>query len=367
MTKLANAYVSLTELPLPVRFDLQTLDTLGVLDDEDSLPKDNSWESAHPHHDAAQKCNLNYIVDFGRLSHYLLYRVEDGLAERKMLARIPVENPSYMHTFAMTENYVIFTEFPLVVNPLDIMLSKQAFIKNFKWQPERGTRFSVVERKSGNIATSLATKPFFAFHHVNAFENNGGIYLDIVTYKDAEIVTGDSFYLNSLKGSRDNPQTKLERFFISLENGTISSEVLVEKSTEFPRINERLDGKPYRYAYLVALKDKLAKDQKVVDSEGLYKVDTLTKEVLEWHEDGCSAGEPVFIEAPNATTEDEGVVLAVILDLVRKDSFLLLSDAKNFKELARAKTPHQIPVGLHGQFFFLKKLQPKHFCLGQQR
>jgi carotenoid cleavage dioxygenase-like enzyme len=215
VAKLADEYVALTEVPLPVKFDRKTLETLGVLDYQDELPKDKCWESAHPHYDIQQKKTLNYLIKFGRTSYYTLYSLEDGSAERKIIAEVPVEEPAYMHSFAVTENYIILTEFPLVVKPLDLIMKNQAFIKNFTWQPQRGTRFIVIDKRNGNVVGKYVTKPFFAFHHANAFERDSIIHIDIVTYKDAGIITGDSLHVNSDKASDDSYQSQLERFSLS--------------------------------------------------------------------------------------------------------------------------------------------------------
>ena len=131
VVKLVDKYVALTALPLPVEFDLKTLDTLGVFDYHDQLPKKKCWESAHPHYDSHKKETLNYLITYGRTNYYTLYKIKDGSSERKIITRIPVEEPSYMHSFALTENYIIFTEFPFVVKPLDLLMKGQPFIKNF--------------------------------------------------------------------------------------------------------------------------------------------------------------------------------------------------------------------------------------------
>jgi carotenoid cleavage dioxygenase-like enzyme len=59
----------------------------------------------------------------------------------------------------------------------------------------------------------------------------------------------------------------------------------------------------------------------------------------------------VFIAAPDAQAEDEGVILAVVLDSAAGRSYLLVLDAQDFRELARAEVPQHIPFGFHGQFF----------------
>jgi beta,beta-carotene 9',10'-dioxygenase len=349
VAKLANEYVALTEMPLPVKFDVQTLDTLGVLDYQDELPKEKCWESAHPHYDSNQRETLNYLIKFGRTSYYTLYKLKDGRAEREVITEVPIDEPAYMHSFAVTQNYIILTEFPLVVKPLDLIMKNQAFIKNFTWQPERGTRFIVINRKDGKIVGKYVTKPFFAFHHANAFEKDGLIHLDIVTYLDASIITGENLYVNSGHVSPD--QSNLERFSLDLNQGAISSKILLAKSNEFPRINDKLNGKPYHCVYLAGFSDTPQDKKELLNSEGLYKVNTNTNEIVEWSEKGCSAGEPVFAEAPHAQDEDDGVVLAIILDHLNNDSFLLILDAKSFQELGRARAPHIIPAGFHGQYF----------------
>lgn len=57
------------------------------------------------------------------------------------------------------------------------------------------------------------------------------------------------------------------------------------------------------------------------------------------------------VEYPTAAAEDEGVVLSVVLNTGKGNSFLLVLDAASFTERARAEVPHPIPFGFHGQLF----------------
>jgi carotenoid cleavage dioxygenase-like enzyme len=54
---------------------------------------------------------------------------------------------------------------------------------------------------------------------------------------------------------------------------------------------------------------------------------------------------------PNASKEDEGVILSVALDTAQHKSALVVLDAETFKELARVPLPHHIPFGFHGNFY----------------
>ena len=116
--------VALTETTLPVRFDAETLATLGHY--RGSAEVGGMVSIAHPHHDAQRACRFSYVVDFGRRSHYRLFAIPDDGSPERVIAEMPVDKPAYMHSFAMTERYLVLTEFPLVVDPLRLMLEAGA-------------------------------------------------------------------------------------------------------------------------------------------------------------------------------------------------------------------------------------------------
>jgi len=58
----------------------------------------------------------------------------------------------------------------------------------------------------------------------------------------------------------------------------------------------------------------------------------------------------VFVPAPGAVAEDEGVVLSVVLDAETGTSRLVVLDGQSFREVASAAVPHAIPFGFHGLF-----------------
>lgn len=346
VAKLNNEYVALYEIPLPVKFDLPKLNTLGVLNYDDQLPHSQTWESAHPHHDGQKGETINYLIEYGFKSYYVIYRIKDGNSTREVIGKIPVGNPAYMHSFAVTDHYVILTEFPLVVKPLSLLKREKPFIQNFNWEPERGTKILVVDRSDGKLVGTFKTDPFFAFHHANAFEDGDQIIFDIVKYKDAEIITG--LKTHDDKTSNENKYgVHLMRYTIALKTGDVTSQELLSNYNEFPRINEAYDGKPYQFLYVADPRDP----ESSTEVKPIYKINTKTKEVLVWSEKGNSPSEAVFVANPNGKSEDDGVVLAVMLDPVKKTSFLLVLDGQTFKEKARAEVVHVVPEGLHGQFF----------------
>ena len=51
-----------------------------------------------------------------------------------------------------------------------------------------------------------------------------------------------------------------------------------------------------------------------------------------WSEQGCYASSPVFVQAPQAKQEDEGVLLSIVFDSTVNRSFLVILDADTMTE-----------------------------------
>jgi carotenoid cleavage dioxygenase-like enzyme len=250
-----------------------------------------------------------------------------------------------MHSFAITERYVVLVEFPLVAVPIAIPLSGRPFIENYRWRPQRGTRFRVIELETGKLRGTYEGEPFFAFHHVNAFERDGELVVDLCAYDDAEIVR--DLYLDYLRQENPAlPDPELRRCRLRLDGSSVECERLADVGLELPRIDyRRCNGRAYRYAYGVGQRD----GGDFLDR--LVKVDIERGEASVWSEPGTYPGEPVFVAEPDAAGEDAGVLLSVVLDAAAGNTFLLVLDAGDLSELARARVPHRIPFGFHGQFF----------------
>jgi len=353
ISKIAQDFVALTEVPLPVEFDPVTLATLGVVHYDDPLPENKAQQTVHPHYDPIKKEHLGFITHFGRQSYHTLYSLPDDSYTRHELYSIKVKEPSYMHSFAITEKYAIMTLQPFTVNPLKLLLRLNAFIKNFVWKPENKTKFVIVNRHTGHLLDIYETEPFFVFHHVNAFERDNKIILDIVIYPDTRIIDQLDFDFILAGDVVKTPPTvgRLARFTIDKKSKSVSKNYITTEHIELPRINyEKYNGRYYNYIYSAGYKNTVS--PYVFDK--LVKINTETGEVLSWYSDNCYPGEPVFVAEPNSSNlnfkEDAGVVLSIVLDAQREKSFLLVLDAQTFTELSRAEVDYPIPFGIHGMY-----------------
>ncbi|WP_137389608.1 carotenoid oxygenase family protein [Rhodoligotrophos defluvii] len=345
--QLANQIVAMTETPMPICFDPLTLETRGRLDFSPSIKGQIS--TAHPHNDGER--SYSYIIEIGRRSVYRVFADESGT--QRILAELPVDQPSYMHSFGMSERYLVLTEFPLRVNPLRLAFSGKPFITNYRWRPSLGTQFTVIDKASGAVVARARAAPCFSFHHVNAYEANGALLIDLLAYPDAQII--EDLRLDRLRsGAAVNATSTLTRFRIPLrstraEAVEIEHEPLCDTRIELPRIDySRRAGKPHRCVWGVAQ----SATERFLDT--ITKIELSAAEpatVKRWARPGAFPGEAVFVARPFGMEEDDGVLLSVVLDVDARTSFLLVLNAATLDELARAWVPHHIPFGFHGSYF----------------
>jgi carotenoid cleavage dioxygenase-like enzyme len=71
---------------------------------------------------------------------------------------------------------------------------------------------------------------------------------------------------------------------------------------------------------------------------------------VRWSSPSCYPYEPIFVAHPDATSEDQGVLLAQVYDGARREAFLLVLDAQTLKEVARCWSGLRLPVQFHGKF-----------------
>lgn len=281
-------------------------------------------------------------MKLGPSSSYRFF-AQQGRAKQRLIAKLGVSRPAYVHSFAMSERHLVLAEFPFVVRPLELALSGRPYIENYRWQPERGGKLHVVSRDTGELERTYEAEPGFCFHHVNAFERGRELVCDLLRFEDPSIV--GLLYLDRLRLGHDAvPAPQLRRYRMDLGSGRISEECLVEQRFELPRIDYSRNGCAYRYVW------GNAPGAGGAWFDSIVKVDLRSRSADRWSEKDSFPGEPIFVPAPEREAEDEGVLLSVVLDAERASSYLLVLDAASLEERARARVPHHIPFGFHGQY-----------------
>ncbi|RZF31954.1 hypothetical protein LSTR_LSTR012424 [Laodelphax striatellus] len=376
------------------RIDAETLDTLERVNISEHVNVVN--HTSHPHvMDDGTVYNVGVGLNFcGPCFNIVKFPAPSLLANGKtpfdqaeVVGSVSARwkfNPSYMHTFGITENYFIIVEQPLSIS-FATMISRHVQNKPMapclKWKKNEKTVIHLIDRRTGKPVKEYFADPFFFLHIINQYEENGFLILDICCYRDASML--DCMYIQALQDASRNVdycemfRGRPLRFvlplsipfnykswgtnLVTLAGTTASAYVFLDKTVfvcpemlcnlgcETPRINyEKYMGKPYRYFYAIS------SDVDMENPGTLIKVDTKTKTCLTWCEDHIFPSEPVFVPSPSSQSEDDGVVLSSLLWTRGFDNKvgLLVLDAKTWTELGRATfiTPTPVPKCLHGWF-----------------
>lgn len=65
------------------------------------------------------------------------------------------------------------------------------------------TLFHVVDRKTGKqLTTRFYGDALVVFHHINAYEDDGHLVFDLISYKDGKLY--DMFYMQNVKQDSDS-------------------------------------------------------------------------------------------------------------------------------------------------------------------
>lgn len=338
---LNQRYFACTETPFLTEFEPSSLATIGHLNLSESFKSQVS--TAHPHFDFRTGQLFNFLIEYGPVSTYKLFSWKQGENTPKHVASVKTKKPAYLHSFAMTENHIVLILGPLIVNPLELLFSGKPFIENFKWNAAESTRIYVINKHNKSI-NSFELEPFFVFHHINAYETDKRIEVDLLSYKDASII--QQLYLDDLcSGLEMNKPAVpcIKRISIDLANKQIEKTLLNENGLELPTIDyKNCSTQKYDYFYGVAEHKKgdfLNKLVKISAKSALAEAS--------WHEENCYPSEAIFVPGP---VSNSGILISIVTNIAQSISFCLILDSNNLGELCRIPLPHLIPFHFHGQF-----------------
>lgn len=333
--------------------DPNTLDTLGKFEYSDSLG--GLIHSAHPI--VTDTEFLTLLPDLFRPG-YLVVRMEPGSNERKVIGRVDCRGgpaPGWVHSFPVTEHYVIVPEMPLRYCAQNLLRAEPTPLYKFEWHPDSKGFMHVMCKASGKIVASVEVPLFVTFHFINAYEEKDedgrvtAVIADCCEHNsDTTILEKLSLQnLRSFMGEDVLPDARVGRFIIPLDGspyGKLEAALDPEehgKGMDMCSINPAYLGKKYRYAYACGA-------QRPCNFPNiLTKIDLLEKKAKNWYEEGAVPSEPFFVARPGATEEDDGVVISMISEK-NGDGYALLLDGSTFEEIARGKFPYGLPYGLHG-------------------
>jgi carotenoid cleavage dioxygenase len=320
----------------PVLLD-DTLETLAYDDFGGTL---RGAFSAHPHLDplTGEMHAISYDPRDPTTIHHVVVAV-DGHVRREEPVR--VSHGPMIHDSAISARFVVILDLPVTFS-MSALIAGSMF--PFRWNPAHPARVGLLPRESaGSEVIWCDVDPCYVFHVANSYDtDDGGMILDVVAY--------DRMFAETVLGP-DAPRGAFERWTIDPVERRVRRNVIDPHPQDFPRIDERRSGQPYRYAYTMMLPETA--DPAFLSGDSLFKHDLQTG-VRSVHSFGPHRypGEFVFVPAHADAAEDEGWLIGLVVNVIDQTTDLVIIDARDFAgaPLASVHIPHRIPPGFHGNW-----------------
>jgi carotenoid cleavage dioxygenase-like enzyme len=276
------------------------------------------------------------VFRYGLEAPYLYWAAvgADGRVTRPPDVIAEIDRGYMIHDFLITEDYVV-----LVINPATFDLGRAAQGRSpLDWEPDRGTRIAVIPRRGGSREVRwVHTDAFWCWHYANAWQ-------------DGDTIVTCFPWWSHLTLSSVPAKGCVSRARINPHAGSIQLEVLDDRPTEFPRVDDRRQGRPTRYA-VFSHKSSAALGMGSFDELVRFDLARGTSEVHSFH--GSAIGEAVFAPKAGRTEEEAGYILTFATNIATMESTFVILDAGNFagEPAAVVKLPRRVPLGLHGNWY----------------
>ncbi|KAH8061141.1 oxidoreductase [Aureococcus anophagefferens] len=305
-------------------------------------------------------------------SSYTFYEFGlDGALASSTEATMPLES-SIVHDFAITEDYYVVQENPVVytgdVGPRSA--------RRPCWERVRGLDAAATPPPSCPAGRRDRTLVFdtgdhaLAFHFANAYQDDDGSVVVVAasfdnyrmgseygfdpvegTFAPAQLLEHDHEAGPFLFETRLDVAAGLERGEGTLR-GLATRTPRRSRRTATSRPRTRREGRKTRYAYCAA-SPHLADGDPFFPFHSVQKVDVAGGgPALSWAPErpGCFVGEPVSAPRPGGSDEDDGWLLVLVHDVPNDATELAVLSARNLALVAELRSSGLLPLGLHGSW-----------------
>jgi len=339
----AGRLLALQEGAKPVAVSLPHLETEGPVDSAGSF-------TAHPKvcPTTGELIWFNYINGEG-----LDYGVwdRDGCPVHQTL--IPLDHSVMVHDIAVTESRTVILDCPLLMGA-DGMSRGEGPVWLDKEVP---MRLGVMPRHGSGDEVEWYDVPGpgkMCFHVLNAYDDPSSGEVVIVGGCQPDLTLWDM----NVKYAETE---RLVEWRIDLREHRVRERTLSEVPFDFPRVNDRFVGRPFRFGYGAAFDlSAFAGSKGCVAGVGgplfhaVVKHDLRSGETAMWEaDDSTFLGEPVFVPrlgaGCGADDEDDGYLLVHAHNEISRQSEVIILDARAFQgpPVCRIKMPRRVPYGFH--------------------
>lgn len=353
-----NRLLAMSEDDLPYQISISPsgdIKTVGRYDFSEQL---RSPMIAHPKLDPVTGELFALSYDVVQKPYLKYFKVsKDG--DKSPDVEIPLEVPTMIHDFAITENFVVIPDQQLVFKLEEMIKGGSPVICDKKKKSRFGIMSKNADPNSKESIIWVECPDTFCFHLWNAWEE---LESDEVVVIGSCMTPVDSIF----NECDDNLKSVLSEIRLNIKTGECRRRAIIQHhqqlNLEAGMVNRNKLGRRTKFAYL-AIAEPWPK------VSGFAKVDLSTGEVEKFiygHE--RYGGEPFFLprnsnsdsdsnsDSNQEEREDDGYVMAFVHDEKTWKSELQIINAVDMKLEATVKLPTRVPYGFHGTFISFKDL-----------
>lgn len=261
-----------------------------------------------------------------------------------------VQQPSFLHDFAVTERYAIFPEIQIVMQPMGMVAGGAPVGSDAGKVPRLGVlpKYATDESEM----RWFEVPGFNIMHSLNAWEEADG--------EELVLVAPNILSLEHALERMELVHSCVEKVRINLRTGAVSRTPLSAGNLDFGVIHPGYVGRRNRYGYL-GIGDPMPKIGGVAkldfDRAGTGDCSVARRDFGP----GCFAGEPFFVpdDVEGDGNEDDGYVVCYVHNERTGENRFVVMDARSprLDIVAEVQLPARVPYGFHGLFVTRAELQ----------
>jgi 9-cis-epoxycarotenoid dioxygenase len=332
------------DLPYHVRITPSgDLETVGRYDFDGQL---DSTMIAHPKVDPESNEMFSLSYDVIKKPYLKYFSITlDGKKSHDM--EIPLDQPTMIHDFSITENYVVVPDQQVVFKLQEMIWGGSPMVLD----KEKTSRFGLLPKYASDASEIkwVEVPDCFCFHFWNAWEEPE---TEEVVVIGSCMTPADSIF----NESEESLKSILTEIRLNLRTGKSTRRPIISPdkqiNLEVGMVNKNMLGRKTRYAYL-AIAEPWPK------VSGFAKVDLFMGKVEKYiYGDSRYGGEPCFVpRGQNSKREDDGYILTYVHDERASESELHIVNAADMRLEATVKLPSRVPYGFHGTFIESMELE----------
>ncbi|GAB5502009.1 carotenoid oxygenase family protein [Pyruvatibacter sp.] len=296
--------------------------------------------TAHPHTDpvTGRLHAIGFDVNAETIATHFVIEPDGSLGWK---TDIQLGGSSWIHDFAMTENFAIIWDMPLQHRQELQDAGEQA---PYKWDPDYPTRVGIrpLNAKTPDVRW-FDLEPCFVFHAVNAWEvyDEAGGLSEII----CDVVQFAKMFDEDRTGPGDAAPPQLHRWVFNMKTGQMTDQMIDQRIQEYPRIDDRYWGKPSSFAVTTELFNSDG-------GSGLIVHDGRGNASSYGFEERVVASEGVFVPASETADEGEGWILTFGVHAQTGASKASVFDATKVSDgpVGEIILPQRVPVTFHGSW-----------------